>query len=58
MDTFHSLGDNDDADNSDGDSQKNIFKETKFTVTSSAVADNEAHQDQVIGWGHKDSSHV
>lgn len=39
MDTFQTLGDHDDgeADQSDGDSQKNIIKETKFTVTSTVA---------------------
>jgi hypothetical protein len=36
MDTFQTLGDND-VDMSDGDSQKNIMKETKYTVTSTSV---------------------
>lgn len=36
MDTFQTLGDND-VDHSDGDSQKNIIKETKYTVTSTRV---------------------
>jgi len=34
MHTFQTLGDGDDVDHSDGDSQKNIIKETKYTVTS------------------------
>ncbi|KAF2703584.1 hypothetical protein K504DRAFT_391806 [Pleomassaria siparia CBS 279.74] len=37
MDTFHTLGDHDD-NMSDGDSQKNIIKETRYTVTSSAAS--------------------
>jgi len=37
MDTFQTLGDNDEADGSDGDSQKNIMKETKYIVTSAPV---------------------
>ncbi|EDU45539.1 hypothetical protein PtrSN002B_000696 [Pyrenophora tritici-repentis] len=34
MDTFQTLGDHDDVEGSDGDSQKNIMKETKYVVTS------------------------
>jgi hypothetical protein len=47
MDTFHHLGEHD-----DGDSQKNIVKETKYTVTSSrvAVSEEERRQSQVLGW--------
>lgn len=37
MDNFQTLGDNDECDNSDGDSQKNIIKETKFSVTSTVT---------------------
>jgi hypothetical protein len=34
MDTFHPLGDNEDVEFGDGDSQRNIMKETRYTVTS------------------------
>lgn len=40
MDTFHTLGDNDETEHSDGDSQRKIIKETKYTVISTAVAGN------------------
>ncbi|KAF1945262.1 hypothetical protein EJ02DRAFT_51235 [Clathrospora elynae] len=46
MDNFQTLGDND-LDHSDGDSQKNIIKETKYTVTSSAYVNDSG------GWDHK-----
>lgn len=52
MDTFQTLGDNDEGDHSDGDSQKNIIKETKFTVTSSATAPG----DKGMGWNGKNQS--
>jgi hypothetical protein len=59
MDTFHHLGDNDDVEYGDGDSQKNIVKETKYTVTSSEAAVNEgAREEVVLGWEHKNSDHV
>ena len=52
MDTFHQLDDNDDAEHDDGDSQKNIVKQTKYTVTSSHSPINEEEQkrSQVLGW--------
>lgn len=51
MDTFQTLGDGDDIDHDDGDSQKNIVKETKYTVTSSRVAvSEECKKKQVLGW--------
>ncbi|XPS77413.1 hypothetical protein M3J09_009439 [Ascochyta lentis] len=52
MDTFHHLGDSDDIEHDDGDSQKNIVKETKYTVTSShvAVSEEERVRSQVLGW--------
>jgi hypothetical protein len=56
MDTFQTLGDNDDADHSDGDSQKNIIKETKFTVTSTIAG---GHGDLgSMAWDRKEGSHV
>jgi hypothetical protein len=58
MDTFQTLGDNDDGE-SDGESQKNIIKETKFTVTSMSVgAASEEGRRDVNEWGRKDASHV
>lgn len=60
MDTFHHLGDNDDVDYGDGDSQKDIMKETKYTVTSSeaAASGSDLRQNQVLGWQPKNSDHV
>ncbi|KAF1846784.1 uncharacterized protein K460DRAFT_367531 [Cucurbitaria berberidis CBS 394.84] len=60
MDTFQTLGDNDEADHSDGDSQRNIIKETKYTVTSTEVAGagGNREQSQGVGWDHKNSSRV
>ena len=59
MDTFQTLNDNDADDASDGDSQKNIIKETKFTVTSMSVGGvNGNGQHEVNEWGRKDGSHV
>ena len=59
MDTFQTLNDNDGDDNSDGDSQKNIIKETKFTVTSMSMGGvNGNGQPEVNEWGRKDGSHV
>tara|TARA_R110002003_G_scaffold239_4_gene17219 strand:- start:5528 stop:5890 length:363 start_codon:yes stop_codon:yes gene_type:complete len=51
MDTFQTLGDGD--DHSDGDSQKNIIKETKYTVTSTRASTNgdERKQGQMTAWG-------
>jgi hypothetical protein len=60
MDTFQTLGDNDETEHSDGDSQRNIIKETEYTVTSTAVAgsgDN-AKKDTVLGWEHNGSIRV
>jgi hypothetical protein len=54
MDTFQTLGDND-IDNSDGDSQKNIIKETKYTVTSTRVAGGHAPE---MHWDHKSTNFV
>jgi hypothetical protein len=56
MDTFQTLGDNDDADHSDGDSQKNIIKETKFTVTST-IAGGHGNPGS-MSWDRKEGSHV
>ena len=53
MDNFQTLGDNDDADHSDGDSQKNIIKETKFTVTSVATGPS---SEQGAPWNGKNQS--
>ncbi|KAF2134326.1 hypothetical protein P153DRAFT_331419 [Dothidotthia symphoricarpi CBS 119687] len=60
MDTFHHLGDEDDVEFGDGDSQKNIVKETKYTVTSTYAAGNgeEQQQSQVLGWEQKNHAHV
>jgi hypothetical protein len=60
MDTFQTLNDNDgDDNNSDGDSQKNIIKETKFTVTSMSVNGvNGDGQHDVNEWGRKEGNHV
>ncbi|KAH7074726.1 hypothetical protein BKA63DRAFT_320077 [Paraphoma chrysanthemicola] len=60
MDTFQTLGDGDDLDHSDGDSQKNIIKETKYTVTSTRLpqAADERNQEQRMGWDHKNYSHA
>jgi hypothetical protein len=57
MDTFQSLGDNDDGE-SDGDSQKNIIKETKFTVTSMSASGAGGNEQQGNEWGMKEGSHV
>lgn len=53
MDTFQTLAD-DDLDYDDADSQKNIVKETKYTVTSSqvGVSEEERVRSQVLGWEH------
>ncbi|KAI4632929.1 uncharacterized protein J4E79_004863 [Alternaria viburni] len=56
MDTFQTLGDNDEADNSDGDSQKNIIKETKFTVTS--VIAGGPRDPGPMAWDRKEGSNV
>lgn len=56
MDTFQTLGDNDEADNSDGDSQKNIIKETKFTVTS--VIAGGPRDPGAMAWDRKEGSNV
>lgn len=52
MDTFQTLADVDDVEHDDGDSQKNIVKETKYTVTSDriAVSEEERARSQVLGW--------
>jgi hypothetical protein len=53
MDTFQTLGDGEgEEEHDDGDSQKNIVKETKYSVTSSRVADSEDEclRSQVLGW--------
>lgn len=55
MDTFQTLGDGDEYEHDDGDSQKNIVKETKYTVTSSqvAISEQERTRSQVLGWEHR-----
>lgn len=53
MDTFQTLGDGDVEDeHDDGDSQKNIVKETKYSVTSTkvAISEEERMKSQVLGW--------
>ncbi|KAF3043681.1 hypothetical protein E8E12_006435 [Didymella heteroderae] len=53
MDTFQTLGDGDgEEEHDDGDSQKNIVKETKYSVTSTkvAVSEEERVRSQVLGW--------
>lgn len=52
MNTFQTLNDGDEIEHDDGDSQKNIVKETKYTVTSShvAVSEEERVRSQVLGW--------
>jgi hypothetical protein len=57
MDTFQSLGDNDDRE-SDGDRQKNIIKETKFSVTSMSACGAGEHGQQSNEWSMKEGSHV
>lgn len=48
MDTFQTLGDNDDADGSDGDSQKNIMKETKYIVTSAPALGRDVKESSFV----------
>lgn len=52
MDTFQTLAEGEEEEHDDGDSQKNIVKETKYTVTSSkvAVSEEERLKGQVLGW--------
>lgn len=53
MDTFQTLNDGEgDEEHDDGDSQKNIVKETKYSVTSTkvAVSEEERVKSQVLGW--------
>jgi hypothetical protein len=54
MDTFQSLPDaeGDEIEHDDGNSQRNIVKETKYTVTSHqvAVSEEERIRSQVLGW--------
>ncbi|KAF2999931.1 hypothetical protein E8E13_009060 [Curvularia kusanoi] len=51
MNTFQTLP-GDEGEHDDGDSQKNITKETKYTVTSSSVgiSEEERMRSQVLGW--------
>jgi hypothetical protein len=52
MDTFQTLGDGEEGEHDDADSQKNIVKETKYSVTSSkvAISEEERLKGQVLGW--------
>jgi hypothetical protein len=54
MDTFQTLGEND-FDHSDGDSQKNIIKETRYTVTSTQLQPKQSYD---MGWDDKRPDHV
>jgi hypothetical protein len=59
MDTFQTLADNDGDDLSDADSQRNIVKETKYTVTSTAItAGEDRAKNQVHEWERRQSSAV
>jgi hypothetical protein len=55
METFQTLGDEEgeeEHEHDDGDSQKNIVKETKYSVTSTkvVVSEEERVRSQVLGW--------
>ena len=52
MDTFETLGDGDEVELDDGDSQKNIVKKTNYVVTSSHIdlSEEERVRGQVLGW--------
>jgi hypothetical protein len=52
MDTFQTLG-GDDVDHSDGDSQRKIIKETRYTVTSSSVPGRKPSEE----WDDKHSTY-
>jgi hypothetical protein len=54
LDTFQVLGDND-VDHDDSDSQKNIIKETKYTVTSTRMQPKQSYE---MGWDDKRVDHV
>ncbi|CAG5137562.1 uncharacterized protein ALTATR162_LOCUS150 [Alternaria atra] len=60
MSSLPTLRDNDEDDHSDGDSQRNIIKETTYTVTSRevAVTGGDRKQGQVMRWDYIDSSRV
>jgi hypothetical protein len=59
LDTFQTLADNDGDDLSDADSQRNIVKETKYTVTSTAITEEENRaQNQLREWERRQSSAV
>jgi hypothetical protein len=50
LSTFQTLNGGEEYDHDDADSQKNIVKETKYTVTSSSVPVHECQRKQVLGW--------
>ena len=50
LNTFQTLNGGEEDDHDDADSQKNIVKETKYTVTSSDVPVDECQRRQVLGW--------
>ena len=50
LNTFQTLNGGEEYDHDDADSQKNIVKETKYTVTSSLVPVEECQRKQVLGW--------
>jgi hypothetical protein len=54
LDTFQTLGDND-IDHGDADSQKNIIKETRYTVTSDRLPSGHA---QDMNWDQKSTNFV
>jgi hypothetical protein len=60
MNTFHTLGDEDDARPSDSDSQKNIIKETNYTVTSNKIGGEKAlhNPDMNMVWDRENSRQV
>lgn len=50
LDTFQTLP-GEELDHDDGDSQRNIIKQTRYTVTSSEVGNKEERtKSQVMGW--------
>ncbi|KAJ4987870.1 hypothetical protein SVAN01_06600 [Stagonosporopsis vannaccii] len=52
LDTFQTLPDGEEIDHDDGDSQRNIVKQTNYTVTSRqvAISTEEPTESQVLGW--------
>lgn len=52
LDTFETLPGGDEIDHDDGDSQRKIVKETRYTITSThiAVSEEERAESQVLGW--------